>query len=281
MLVEIRKSSDSFNHVDAVVHYCYCRRSKSRLYPLEVIKVHEYFFTNILGKNGDRRTSWNNSLEIIPTSNNTPRMFFDQIFQRNTHFFFNSDWIVHISRDSKKFCSRVSFSSHTSKPVSTPSENCRCNCNCFDVSHRGRASIQSHIRWKWRFEPRLSSVAFKTFNKASLFSTNICACSSSHKNVERNSRSACILSEETLFVCFSNCFLHCHCFCPKFSADINISSACAHCSSSDDTSLYKFVRFVPHDFSVLASTWFGFISIDDKVVRSSIRGLWHKRPLQP
>ncbi len=54
----------------------------------------------------------------------------------------------------------------------------------------------------------------------------------------------------------------------------------AHGAAGDQASLDQEMRIVAHDFAVFAGARFGFVGIDDEVVRPLAQRLGHERPLQ-
>jgi hypothetical protein len=55
----------------------------------------------------------------------------------------------------------------------------------------------------------------------------------------------------------------------------------ARIANGDQAALDQQMRIVAHDVAVLAGTRFGFIGVDDEIVRAVLHHLRHERPLQP
>mmetsp|Transcript_19033 Transcript_19033/g.34542 ORF Transcript_19033/g.34542 Transcript_19033/m.34542 type:complete len:220 (+) Transcript_19033:994-1653(+) len=65
-----------------------------------------------------------------------------------------------------------------------------------------------------------------------------------------------------------------------FATNVNVCRASAHCVTSEEASLHKLVRVLPHDLAVLAGTRFGFVCVDHQERRAAVRSLGHEGPLE-
>src|SRR5271169_2788640 len=67
----------------------------------------------------------------------------------------------------------------------------------------------------------------------------------------------------------------------ELAADIDEAMVRGHGAAGDQTALDEKVRIVPHDLAVLAGAGFGFIGIDDEIMRPAVGLFGHERPFQP
>src|SRR5690606_12929938 len=63
-------------------------------------------------------------------------------------------------------------------------------------------------------------------------------------------------------------------------ANIDVSGVCTHRETCDHAAFDQRMRIVAQNFAVLTGAWFGFVSIDDEVMRTAIVFLRHEGPLQ-
>mmetsp|Transcript_36577 Transcript_36577/g.67586 ORF Transcript_36577/g.67586 Transcript_36577/m.67586 type:complete len:217 (+) Transcript_36577:231-881(+) len=145
VLVEVRKTSDGFDHVNAVIHHSHSSSTQSRLNTLKIVEVHKNVLADTLWNHRDRGTTRDDTLEVVPATNHPTAVHLDEILERNTHFFFNSDRIVHVSGDSKKFGATVSFAAHAGEPISPATKNSRGNGDGLDVGDGGWAAVKADV----------------------------------------------------------------------------------------------------------------------------------------
>ena len=95
-------------------------------------------------------------------------------------------------------------------------------------------------------------------------------------NIEIIATAASILSEETLFVCLIDSTLKLNLFVPELTTDVDVSSLSSHTETNNKSTLNEFVRIMSQNFSILAGTWLGLITVDDEVGRTTIGNLGHE-----
>merc|ERR1719419_1606508 len=74
-------------------------------------KSSKSIITNLFGNQRSGRASRNHAKEVVPTSNDSSTMPFNQFLQCDAHFLLNSAWVVHMSADVEQFGSTVSLTS--------------------------------------------------------------------------------------------------------------------------------------------------------------------------
>ena len=195
MSIKLRKSQNCFDRIDLSIHNNNSSRSESTLLLHQRIKVHQNIFTFFLRKQSDRRTSRDNSQKVIPTTLDSTCMSFNNLFQRNTHLFFNSTRIVYVSRNAKEFCSMVVFSTQRSEPGSSSSDDSWDYWNSLDIGDSRRTSVKTCVgRERW-LESWLTRLAFQTLNQSRLFSTDVSTSSCLNINVKIVTRSTGIFTQ--------------------------------------------------------------------------------------
>ena len=66
----------------------------------------------------------------------------------------------------------------------------------------------------------------------------------------------------------------------ELTADIYVASVRAHSEGRDQAAFDQVMRIVAHDLPVLARTGFGFVGIDDEIVRTILHFLRHEGPFE-
>merc|ERR1719447_1265751 len=110
---------------------------------------HPLIIAHLFWNHRRRRTTGDDSQQIVPSSNDVTSMSLDEILEWNRHFFFNCARVVYMSRNVEQFCSRIPRSSKTGKPFSSTSANIRGNSYCFNIGNCGGATKNSDISGKW------------------------------------------------------------------------------------------------------------------------------------
>lgn len=99
-----------------------------------------------------------------------------------------------------------------------------------------------------------------------------------HEDIEVVARVASVLSEQAGLISFSDGQLHVGGFVVELAADVNVSSASTHGTTSDQAALDELMWIVSHDFSVLAGSRFALVGVDDEILWTTVGGLVHERP---
>lgn len=87
-------------------------------------------------------------------------------------------------------------------------------------------------------------------------------------DIEVVARATSVLTKETLGIGLLNRSLELEALVPKLTTAVDVGGLGTHAESDNEGAFDKFVGVVTEDFSVLASTRLGLISIDDEVRRS-------------
>jgi len=149
VLVEFGEAEDGVDYVGLVVHNDDGCSAETGSAFFQVIKVHDSFITLLLGKHGYGRAARNDSLQVVPTTNDTAGMSVDQLTERNTHFFFDGDGVVNVATDAEKLGASVFGASEVSEPIATAAHDSGAHTDCLDVSDSGGAPVETRVGWKW------------------------------------------------------------------------------------------------------------------------------------
>jgi len=152
-----------------------------------------------------------------------------------------------------------------------------------DVSHGGRATKESDVGRERRLETWFSLLAFQTLNQGSLFTANVSTSSSVEVDVKVIARAACVFTNETSFISFSNGLLQVGSLLVELSTDVDVSSGSVHGTASDETSFNQFVGVSSENFTIFACTRFTLVSIDDQITGTRVflpTRLVHETPFE-
>lgn len=137
--------------------------------------------TDVLGQEGNGRTTRNNGEQVIPTTTDTTAMSFNEFSQRNGHFFFDGTGVVDVTRDTEKLGTSVVLSTERVEPITTsiirfiilhvkkkysPSHDSGADSDSFDVSNGSGATIKTNIGREWRLKSGLTFISFERFNQS-------------------------------------------------------------------------------------------------------------------
>ncbi len=89
-----------------------------------------------------------------------------------------------------------------------------------------------------------------------------------------------VLAQKTCIVTFVNRCLKRFTLTHEFAAQIDISNVSAHGATGDNAAFDQRMRIVAQNFAVLTGARFGFVGIDDEVMRPVRNFLRHKGPFQ-
>mgnify|MGYP006933354753 FL=1 len=214
------------------------RRSPSlaqRIRSLFIWKKLQNSVANVLWQKRDGRSSRNNGLEVIPATTNATAVSFDEFSERNTHFFLNCAWVVHVAWDTEKFGSVIVFSSKRWEPARSSATNSDgFSQNNYLLMMVGQTATVStlvtvvgqpykptlagnggfSLGFPW-LPSRLSIRAYRKKSKAffaiaginyGFLSADIGTSTVVDINIEVVSTSASILSNQSLFICLKSYF---------------------------------------------------------------------------
>lgn len=177
----------------------------------------------MLGKNRDWATARNDTKQVIPAATDTTAVLFNQFSQRNGHFFFNSAWVVDVTRDTEELGATVAWTTEACEPLATTSQDSRSHSNGFDVSHGRRATEQTDISGERRLQSRLALFAFDGFDQTGLFTANVCTGTAMNVDIEIVAATACVLADQSSGVSLVDSFLEVRSFVVELTTDVNVS----------------------------------------------------------
>ena len=100
-------------------------------------------------------------------------------------------------------------------------------------------------------------------------------------DIEVEAGAARILADKAGRVGFSDRFLQRFALVDIFAAQVDVALAGAHREGSNQAAFDQQVRIVAHDVPVLACAGFGFVGVDDEIVRALLHHLGHEGPFEP
>lgn len=174
-----------------------------------------------------------------------------------------------MSTDAKQFGSLVPLPPKSSEPACTASTDRRSDRDGLDISHGCWASKQADVSREGWFQTRLSLLSFDTLDQGRFFSTDIRTRAAVEVDVEAVTRAASVFANQTIRVSFVDGLLEVGRFLVKLSSDVNVSCGCVHTTPSYETAFHEFVWIAAKNFSVLASSGFTFVGVDNEVSRST------------
>ncbi|CAL9131974.1 unnamed protein product [Musa acuminata var. zebrina] len=101
MLVEVRQPCYCIHNICGLVHHDHGCRTQSRLNSFESIIIHQDIITNVLGKERNRGTSWDDCQKVVPTSSNTTTMPLEQFLQWDAHLLLHRARFIHMTRNTE------------------------------------------------------------------------------------------------------------------------------------------------------------------------------------
>lgn len=197
-------------------------------------------------------------------------MLLNEILQWDTHLFLDHAGIIHMSADTEELSSLVPVATEASKPAGASSANSGSDSNGFDVRYCCWAAEKANIGREGGLETGLSLFAFYTLNERGFFPTNVGTGSAVNVDVERITRSTGILAEEAGSVCLVNSLLDMRGFLVELSTNVNVGGSRIHGASSDEAAFDEFMGITAKNFTILASTRFTFIGINNKIAWSGV-----------
>ena len=161
-------------------------------------------------------------------------MFFDQFFQRNTHFFLDGARIVDMSGDTEELGARVAVAAEGSKPATAAAGNSRGYGDGFDVGDRGRASKKANGGRKGWLEARFAWFSFKRFDQGGLLAANVSTHAAVEKDVKVVAAAASVFANQSFFVGFLNGTLQYSRFMVEFAPNVYIGCGAVHGSAGNE-----------------------------------------------
>mmetsp|Transcript_13585 Transcript_13585/g.38917 ORF Transcript_13585/g.38917 Transcript_13585/m.38917 type:complete len:207 (+) Transcript_13585:780-1400(+) len=206
-------------------------------------------------------------------------MLFNEFLEWDGHAFLNHHGVLHVTRNSKQLRASVVFVSKGCEPRGTTSQDSWRHSDGFDVGNGGWTTKNTHPGGERGLEAWLSLPTLETFNQGSFFTTNVSTRSTVEIDIEIVPGATRILSDQPGLVRFVNSLIQHHCLVEVFATDVDVCGAGTHGVSGHQASFDQLVRIFSHNLAVLASSWFGFVSVDNQERGTAISRLRHEAPL--
>lgn len=159
MVVELGKTGNGADNVGRLVHDDNGSGTETRLRVLERVKVHQLVVADVLGKDGGRRATGNDSLEVVPAALDTTAVLVDELAKRNGHLLLDSARVVDVTGDGEELGTLVALTTEACEPATSSAANCGCDGNGLDVGDSGRASEQTDGSGERGLQAGLSGLA--------------------------------------------------------------------------------------------------------------------------
>ena len=263
--VEVGKAGDGADDVGGLVHDNDGGGTETRLGVLEGIKIHQLFVANLLWQDWRRRTTWNDSLQVVPSATDTTTVLVDKLTEWDRHLLFNGTWVVDVPGDTEELGTGVALAAEASEPVTTSSADGWCDSNGLDVGDGRWASEKTDGCWERWLKTWLSWLALEGLDQGSLLSADVSTHSTVDVNIEVVAGATGILADETVLVRLLDSALQNSRLVVELATNVDVCSCAVHGTSSDQTSLNQLVWVLAHNFSVFAGSWLSLISVNNQV----------------
>lgn len=265
VVVELAQTSDGAYDVSRLVHDDDSGGTETGLRVLERVKVHELLVADLSWQNWSRRSTWDDGEEVVPTATDATAVLLDQLLQRDRHLFLNCAWVVDVSGDTEELGTRVALATELVEPVGTTTDDGWCDGDGLDVGDCRWATEKTNGSWEWWLQTRLAWLTLKRLDEGGLLTTDVGTHTTVNVDVKVVSRSAGVLSDQTVLVGLLNGALKDGSLVVELTTNVDVSSCAVHGTTSDQAAFDQSVWILAHDFTVLASTWLTLIGIDDQV----------------
>mmetsp|Transcript_703 Transcript_703/g.2184 ORF Transcript_703/g.2184 Transcript_703/m.2184 type:complete len:271 (+) Transcript_703:1036-1848(+) len=161
VLVEEGKARDVGDHVRRVVHDNHGTGAQGSLTLLEVVKVHERLGGDVLGNHRDGRATRNDTLQVVPATDDAAAVAVDELPQGDRHLFLYHARLVHVARDGKELGPVVVLPTKLGKPRAAASTDGRDDRDSLHIRHSRGAPKGTNVRGKGRLQPGLTRLALE------------------------------------------------------------------------------------------------------------------------
>jgi hypothetical protein len=265
VVVELGKAGDGADNVGRLVHDDDGGSSESGLCVLERVEVHQLVVADVLGQDRGRRTTGNDSEEVVPAALDTAAVTVNQLAERNRHLLLDGAGVVDMTGDGEKLGTGVALATEAGEPVASSSANGGSNSNGLDVGNGRRASEKTNSSGERGLETGLSGLALERLDEGSLLTADVGTHSAVDVDVEVVSGAAGVLSDETGLVGLLNGALKDGGLVVELATDVDVGSGSVHGASSNETALNELVGVLAHDLAVLACSGLTLIGVDNEV----------------
>lgn len=265
VVVELGETGDGANDVGALVHDNNGGGTETRLRVLESVEVHKLVVANLLGKDRGGGTTGNDSLEVVPATNDTTAVLVNQLAERDGHLLLDCAGVVDVTRDTEKLGTSVTLATEGVEPAATTTNNGRGDSNGLDVGDGRRATEKTDGGREWGLQARLSRLALERLDEGSLLTTDVGSHTTVDVDVEVVSSTTGVLSDETSLVGFLDGALKDGGLVVELATDVDVGGGAVHGATGDQTSLEQLVGVLAHNLTVLAGSGLTLIGVDDQV----------------
>jgi hypothetical protein len=161
VVVEFGETGDGTDNIGGLVHDNNSGGSETRLVVLEAIEIHDLVIADVLRKDWSRRATWDDGLEVVPTTTDATAVLLDQLAERDGHLLLNSARVVNVARDTEKLGARVTLTTEAVEPFTTSSNDGWCHSDGLNVCDCAGASKETDSSWERWLQTRLSSLALE------------------------------------------------------------------------------------------------------------------------
>merc|ERR1719341_308226 len=240
------------------------------------VKVHHDIIAHLLWYQRSRGTTRDDTKKVIPASNDSSTVNFNELLQSDAHLLFHSARVVDMSTDIEELGATVPLATKPKEPLSTSPADGWSHSNSLHIGDSGGAAKHSNISWEWRLQPGLSLLAFQGLDESSFLSTDVGTSSTVHKQVKVIPTATCIGSQEPCVISLLDGHLKVASLVVELSSDVDVASPSSHGSSSYQASFNQGVGVMAHNLAILASSRLAFICVDHQILWPSITGFVHE-----
>ena len=199
------------------------RGTQTRLDITEGIEIHKNIVTDVAGQNWDRRSSGDDSQQVIPTSLDTTAVLLNQFLQGDRHLLLDRARVVDMTRDTEQLGTGVAGATESSEPLASTSQDGGGNGDSLDVGNGGGATEETDISGEWGLQARLSSLTLDRLDQGGLLTADIGTGATVNVHIEIISRTASVLSDQSGLVSLINGDLEVRSLVVELSTNINVS----------------------------------------------------------
>jgi hypothetical protein len=127
--------------------------------------VGELVVADLPGKDGSGRATRNDSLEVVPATNDTTAVLVNKLTERDGHLLLDGARVVDVTRDTEELGASVTLTAELVEPVGTTADDRRGDSDSLDVGDSGRASEYTNGSREWRLQARLAGLALKRLDE--------------------------------------------------------------------------------------------------------------------
>src|ERR1700724_2897592 len=184
VLVKLRKPSDRLHNIRRLVHDDNGSGAKGALDRLQAVKIHQHCLADRFRETRHARTPGDDSQKVVPAAAHSAAMPVDQLLERNAHLLFDVAGRVHMTRQTVDLGTGVSRPPDPGEPRRTSAQYRRYDRDSLDIVNCAWTAIETNLRRKRRFQPRLALASFEALEKPRLLAANIGAGSAMQMEFE-------------------------------------------------------------------------------------------------